>query len=319
MKQLLPGRKTFAILLTENAVVVFLVVFVIFVSLIKRSFSTWDNIVNIINECSIYGIAACAMTTVIICGEFDLSASSIFGWSTVLFVLMCNTMGLLPAFLITFFCGTLFGAFNGLLVAKVRMPAFVVTLGTMIAIRGLAYSVTNAQPINTDNAVLRNIGSFQIGGIGIIPLIYLCILALFIWFLNYTRFGRNIYATGGNYEVARLSGINVVFFKFIVFAILGAASALAGMMYVVRINAGWAPYGQDLSLYCIAATVIGGTSLLGGNGGVQKTFIGVLVLAVLFNALTILGVSGAMQKFIRGLLLITVIMFDSIMAKQQKK
>jgi ribose transport system permease protein len=142
---------------------------------------------------------------------------------------------------------------------------------------------------------------------------------LFIWFLKHTRFGRNIYATGGNYEVARLSGINVAFSKFIVFTILGAAAALAGIMYGVRIKAGWAPYGQDLSLYCIAATIIGGTSLLGGTGGVHKTIIGILVLAVLFNALTLLGVSGSMQKFIRGLVLITVIMLDSIVARRQKE
>ena len=221
------------------------------------------------------------------------------------------------AFIITLLCGALFGAFNGFLVAKVKMPAFVVTLGTMIAIRGLAYVVTKAQPINTDNAVLRKIGQIHIGDISIIPIVYVAVAILFIWFLRYTKFGRDIYATGGNYEVARLSGINVVFSKFIVFTILGAAAALAAIMYGVRIKAGWAPYGQDLSLHCITATIIGGTSLLGGSGGVHKTVIGILLLAILFNALTLLGVSGSMQKFVRGLVLITVIMLDSIVARRR--
>lgn len=317
MTKSLPNRRRVVTFLIENAVSVFLVGFVIFMIFTKRSFSTWDNIVNIINESSIYGIAACAMTIVVISGEFDLSASSIFGWSTVLFTICCNTIGVVGAFVVTLLCGALFGAFNGFLVAKVKMPAFVVTLGTMIAIRGLAYVVTKAQPINTDNALLRKIGQIHIGDISIIPIVYAAVAILFIWFLRYTKFGRDIYATGGNYEVARLSGINVVFSKFIVFTILGAAAALAAIMYGVRIKAGWAPYGQDLSLHCITATIIGGTSLLGGNGGVHKTVIGILLLAILFNALTLLGVSGSMQKFIRGLVLITVIMLDSIVAKRK--
>ena len=319
MKKLLKNKQALVTALIENAVSVILLIFVIFMIFTKRSFSTWDNIVNIINESSIYGIAACAMTIVIISGEFDLSASSVFGWSTVLFVLTINAFGIVAAFFITIACGALFGAFNGILVAKVRMPALVVTLGTMIAIKGLAYVVTNAQPVNTTNETLKAIGDISVAGISIIPMVYLAMLVLFIWFLKHTRFGRNIYATGGNYEVARLSGINVAFSKFIVFTILGAAAALAGIMYGVRIKAGWAPYGQDLSLYCIAATIIGGTSLLGGTGGVHKTIIGILVLAVLFNALTLLGVSGSMQKFIRGLVLITVIMLDSIVARRQKE
>ena len=315
----LPSRKRVVTFLIENAVSVFLVGFVIFMVFTKRSFSTWDNIVNIINESSIYGIAACAMTVVVISGEFDLSASSIFGWSTVLFTICCNTIGVLGAFIVTLLCGALFGAFNGFLVAKVKMPAFVVTLGTMIAIRGLAYVVTKAQPINTNNPTLKAISQIHIGDISIIPMVYLAVIILFVWFLRYTKFGRDIYATGGNYEVARLSGINVVFSKFIVFTMLGAAAALAAIMYGVRIKAGWAPYGQDLSLHCITATIIGGTSMLGGNGGVHKTVIGVILLAVLFNALTLLGVSGSMQKFIRGLVLITVIMLDAVVAKRKKE
>lgn len=315
----LPSRKRVVTFLIENAVSVFLVGFVIFMVFTKRSFSTWDNIVNIINESSIYGIAACAMTVVVISGEFDLSSSSIFGWSTVLFTICCNTIGVFGAFIVTLLCGALFGAFNGFLVAKVKMPAFVVTLGTMIAIRGLAYVVTKAQPINTNNPTLKAISQIHIGDISIIPMVYLAVIILFVWFLRYTKFGRDIYATGGNYEVARLSGINVVFSKFIVFTMLGAASALAAIMYGVRIKAGWAPYGQDLSLHCITATIIGGTSMLGGNGGVHKTVIGVILLAVLFNALTLLGVSGSMQKFVRGLVLITVIMLDAVVAKRKKE
>lgn len=188
----------------------------------------------------------------------------------------------------------------------------------MTAIQGLAYVVTEAQPINTANATLKAFGQFHIAGIGTSPMVFLAVILVFAWFLKKTRFGRAIYATGGNYEVARLSGINVRFCKFTIFVLLGACAALSGVMYTSRIMAGWAPYGSDLSLYCVAATVIGGTSLAGGSGGVHRTIIGVLLMAIMFNALTILGVEGSMQDFIRGLVLITVIMLDASAHMRQK-
>ena len=303
----------------RNAVSMILLVFVIVMVFTKRSFYMWDNITNILNECSVYGVTACAMTAAILCAEFDLSASSVFAWSTVLFVMCCNTFGLALAFLFTLISGAIMGAFNGLLVAKVRVPAFVATLGTMTAIKGLAFVVTEAQPINTSNETLYKIGQFNILGITISPIVFAATILIFIWFLKYTKFGRDIYATGGNYEVARLSGINVEFSKFIVFVLLGVCAAVSGMLYCSRIMAGWAPYGSDLSLYCVAATVIGGTSLMGGSGGVHRTIIGVLVMAVLVNALTLLSVGGSMLKFIRGLVLIIVIMLDAVANIRTKK
>ena len=302
----------------RNAVSMILLVFVIVMVFTKRSFYMWDNIVNILNECSVYGVTACAMTAAILCAEFDLSASSVFAWSTVLFVMCCNTLGLGLAFVITLLSGAAMGAFNGFFVAKVKVPAFVATLGTMTAIKGLAYVVTDAQPINTSNEALYKIGQFNVLGITISPIVFAITILVFIWLLKYTKFGRDIYATGGNYEVARLSGINVEFSKFIVFVLLGVCAALSGMLYCSRIMAGWAPYGSDLSLYCVAATVIGGTSLLGGSGGVHRTIIGVLVMAVLVNALTLLSVGGSMLKFIRGLVLIIVIMLDAVANMRSK-
>ena len=304
--------------LLENAVSMIMIAFMLFMVVRKPSFIRWENIANIINEFAVYGITACAMTTAIICAEFDLSASSVFAWSTVLCCMLCNRFGFAPAVVLTLLCGALFGALNGVLVALVRMPAFVATLGTMTAIKGLAYVVTDAQPINTTNETLKALGQFEVLGIGSAPMVFLAVLLVFAYFLKKTRFGRAIYATGGNYEVARLSGINVKFSKFIIFVLLGSCAALSGIMYTSRILAGWAPYGSDLSLYCVAATVIGGTSLAGGSGGVHRTVIGVLLMAIMFNALTMLGVDGSMQKFIRGLVLITVIMLDAFANKRQR-
>ena len=313
------GRDRIITLLLENAVSLIMVLFLIFMVFYKPVFVSWANICNIINECAIYGITACAMTTAIICAEVDLSVSSTFAWSTVLCCMVCNSLGFAPAVILTLICGAIFGAFNGLLVACVHMPAFVATLGTMTAIKGLAYVVTDAQPINTTNEALKAFGAFEIAGIGTAPMVFLAVLLVFMWFLKKTRFGRGIYATGGNYEVSRMSGINVVFCKFIIFVLLGGCAALSGIMYASRIMAGWAPYGSDLALYCVASTVIGGTSMAGGSGGVHKTVVGLLLMAIMFNAMTMLGVEGSMQKFIRGIVLITVIVLDAFANQRQKR
>ena len=319
MKQLTLNKEKASQFIINNAVFFILVVFLIVMGFIKPSFYSWSNITNIINEFSVYGITACAMTVAIICAEFDLSASSVFSWSTVVFILSINSFGLLPALVITLITGVLMGAFNGVLVAWVKMPAFVVTLGTMTAFKGLAFVVTKASPVNTTNPTLTTIGKFQIlNGITIAPLVFIVVLLVFFFFLKYTKFGRGIYATGGNYQVAFLSGIGVNFYKFIIFVLLGLCAAISGIMYCSRILAGWGGYGGDLSLYCVTATVIGGTSLTGGTGGVHRTLIGLLVLGVLFNALTLLGVGGSMQRFIRGLVLIIIIMLDAFASRRRK-
>lgn len=316
MKSHKANRSLLRNLLSEKTVLIVMGIFIFFMVLNRPSFYTWANITNILTEFSVYGIAACAMTVAIICGEFDLSASSVFAWSTVLFISMTNRFGLLPAFVITMASGVLWGVLNGVLVAKVRMSAFVATLATMTIAQGLAFFYTNGVPNNTSNETLRAIGSFHVFGISVTTMAFVFVLLLFAIIMKSTRFGRNIYATGGNYEVARVAGINVVFYKFIIFVILGACAAFAAVMFSTRIRAGSALYGRDLSLYCVAATVIGGTSLSGGSGGVLKTFVGLLFISILYNALTLLGVQGYFQQLIRGLVLIVVIMVDTWSSKR---
>ncbi len=306
------------IFLKKRAVTVLLLAFIVFMVISKPSFYSWGNITNILTEMSVYGIVAFAMTVAIIGGEFDLSASSIFGWATVFFISITNTLGLIPAFFLTLISGILMGMVNGFLVSKVKLNAFVVTLATMTIIKGLTFFYTGGSPINTSNETLIAIGAFNVAGITLTPIIFVIALIVFILILAKTRFGRNIYATGGNYHVAKLTGINVDYYKFIIFVIVGFCSALAGILLCVRVQAGSALYGKDLALYAVTATVIGGTSLSGGNGGVAKTVIGLLVMSVLFNALTLLGVEGYFQQLIRGIVLIAVIIIDTVIKKKNK-
>lgn len=302
----------------ENAVSIVLTAFVVFMVFYRPSFRSWANLTTIINDCCMYGITALAMTAVIICGEIDLSVSSIYAWSTCLFVILCNSMNIFAAAVITLLVGAVWGLFNGMLVAFLRMPAFVATLGTMYTAKGLAYYITEEKPINTGNPMLATIGKINIANISLVPIVFLIVLAVLYCIMRYTKVGRNVYATGGNYEVARLSGINVKLSKIIVFVFTGICSALSGIMYCTRVYSGAATYGSDLTTWCVAAAVIGGTSMSGGYGGVHRTIIGILLMAILFNALTLLGVDGSMQRFIRGLVLVVVIMFDAI-SKAKKR
>jgi len=294
----------------ENAVTILLTAFVVFMICYRPSFSSWANITAIINDCCMYGITALGMTTVILCGEIDLSVSSIYAWATCLFVILCNSMNVFVAALITLCTGVVWGVFNGLMIAFLRMPAFVATLGTMYTVKGIAYYITEQKPISTSNEMLAAIGKFNIADISIVPFVFIAVLLLLFWFMKYTKAGRAIYATGGNYEVARLSGINVKASKIIVFIFTGICATLSGLMYCTRTYSGAATYGADITTWCVAAAVIGGTSMSGGRGSVVRTIIGILLMAILFNALTLLGVDGSWQRFIRGAVMVVVIMFD---------
>lgn len=317
MKKLTLNKTDIFAALLENAVTIVLTLFVIFMIFYRRSFSSWYNITAIINDCCMYGITALGMTTVIICGEIDLSVSSIYAWSTCLFVILCNSMSVAAAALITLATSVVWGLCNGLLIAYLRMPAFVATLGSMYTIKGLAYYITEQKPINTDNPVLAAIGKINVADISIVPFVFIVVLLVLYWFMKYTKAGRAIYATGGNYEVARLSGINVKASKIIVFIFSGVCASLSGLMYCTRVYSGAATYGADLTTWCVAAAVIGGTSMAGGYGKVPRTIIGILLMAILFNALTLLGVDGSWQRFIRGAVMVVVIMFD--VASKMKK
>jgi ribose/xylose/arabinose/galactoside ABC-type transport system permease subunit len=228
-------------------------------------------------------------------------------------------MNVFAAAAITLATSVVWGTINGMLIAFLRMPAFVATLGSMYTIKGLAYYITEQKPINTTNEMLAAIGKINIADISIVPIVFLVVLGVLFWFMKYTKAGRAIYATGGNYEVARLSGINVKASKIIAFIISAVSASLAGLMYCTRVYSGAATYGSDLTTWSVAAAVIGGTSMSGGYGSVPRTIIGVLLMGILFNALTLLGVDGSWQRFIRGAVMVVVIMFDVISKMNKKK
>lgn len=296
----------------NNIVFIFLFLVVTVMSFANNIFFSFANAMNILTQISIYGVVAYGMTFAIICGEFDLSVSSTFALSSIAFIYFSKIIGIIPALLVVLCIGAVIGLINGLLVSRVGINAFVVTLATMVTIKGLALFWTDGKPIRNNSEIVYQIGNGKLFGIPYIVILFFIILVVSEFVLRKTSFGRNIYATGGNYTVAKVAGINVVFYKTIVFVILGCLAALQGSMLAFRMGSGSALFGGDLALSVVAAVVIGGTNLTGGRGSAVKTLLGLLVIGVIFNSLTLLGVSAYFQDIIKGSVLIAVVFFDAL-------
>ena len=306
--------------LKQQPILVLFAMFIIVVGFVKPSFVSIDNLKNVLVDASIYGVSALAMTIAIICGEFDLSLASNFMWGQIFFCYLLNSWGSSPfGILAAWVCMVLscmfIGAVNGLIVVKGKVTSFITTLGMMTIVKGACLVFTNGDMISTANEFVKMVGKGTFLGFSYLTYIFIALILLAFFIMKYTRFGRSIYATGGNYVAAQLSGIHVRFNKFIIFVILGMAAGISASMFVCLMRAGSVLYGTDLSLTCVAATVIGGTPLSGGKGSVLRTVIGVLVIYVLYKSLAFLGLQGYFNTLIKGLVLLLVVTFDAYMTR----
>lgn len=303
----------------NNIIIAALVAAVLVLSLTAQGFFTMNNLTNIILQISTYGIVAFAMTISIIGGEFDLSVSSLMGFTTLLFTDIAKKSGVFPAIFLCLAAGLVVGLLNGLMVSRLKMDAFVVTLGMMMFIKGLALTYTDGRPNNFPNEVLNAFANGSFLGIPTITWFFLATFLIVDILLRHTRFGRNVYATGGNVQVARMAGINVAFYKMMLFVILGLCTSLSGVLMSMRLSAGNALYGSDLTMSVIAGIVIGGTSMAGGSGSAVRTFWGTLFIGVLFNGLQRLEIQASWQNVIKGAILIAVISTDCLMAQRKTR
>jgi ribose transport system permease protein len=275
------------------------------------NFMTTGNTMNILRQVSINVVLASGMTFVILTAGIDLSVGSILAVSAVLGMLM--SLGAWPALSIPAFLlgGLLLGLLNGALVAFVGLNPFVVTLGTMTALRGAAYLLANGTSVLNDT-----IPSFEWMGNGdflAVPwLIWLAALVVLIsWFiLRKTVLGLQIYAVGGNPQAARLTGIKVSLVLLFVYSMSGLCSGLGGAMSASRLYAANGNWGTGYELDAIAAVVLGGTSLMGGVGSVWGTVVGALIIGVMNNGLTILGLSSFWQYVAKGVVIVLAVMLD---------
>jgi ribose transport system permease protein len=294
------------------------IVILIFWLLSPYFFST-SNLVNILLQSSINAIIAVGMTYVIITAGIDLSVGSIMAFSAVILAsAMQSGIGVPIAILISLIVGTLCGLSNGLLISYGMLPPFIATLGMMSIARGAALLVTQGKPISGFSPEFRFLATGEILSIPfpVILMIIIYIAAHII--LKKTLLGRYTYAIGGNEEASHLSGINTKIIKTTVYGISGLLSGFAGVILTARLNSAQPIAGIMYELDAIAAVVIGGTSLLGGEGKISGTLIGALIMGVLRNGLNLLGVSSFVQQIVIGVVIIIAVLVDMILKKRKK-
>ncbi|CCU77845.1 Ribose ABC transport system, permease protein RbsC (TC 3.A.1.2.1) [Halanaerobium saccharolyticum subsp. saccharolyticum DSM 6643] len=289
-----------------------LLILVTVLSFMSPYFLTIPNLLNVVRQVSIIAIISFGMTMVILTGGIDLSVGSMLAFSGAVTAGMIVNSGLnvFVAILIGLAAGTALGLFNGIAVAKAKLPAFIVTLAMMTVARGFTLIYTNGRPISGFDETFRFFGAGYLGRIPV-PVIIMFILLFIIYILlKKTPLGRYIYAIGGNEKATKLSGINTDRIKIAVYALNGFLAAVSGIILTSRLNSAQPMAGEGYELDAIAAVVLGGTSLSGGSGGVVGTIIGALIIAVLNNGLNLLNVSSFYQLVAKGAVILLAVFLD---------
>lgn len=279
------------------------------------AFLTYTNIINILRQISVIGIMAIGMTFVIATGGIDLSVGAILALVGVISTSMVaegSDTPLVVAVLAGLGVGLLCGIFSGIFIAKLGVPEFIATLATMTIARGLCYVYTDGRPITGFRDDYKVIGGGSVGVAPIPVLIFLVVIVIGIILLNFSKFGRQVLAVGGNEKAAIVSGINAARIKFICYALSGVASAIAGIVLSSRTQTGQPAAGDGNELDAITAVVIGGASLSGGSGSIIGTVVGMLIIGVMTNGLDLLNVSSYYQQVIKGIIILIAVLSDRL-------
>jgi inositol transport system permease protein len=287
-----------------------------------HSFLRPQNLINVVRQISVIGLLALGVMLAIITLGIDLSLGSVHGVAAVVSASLVQQPGWkealypglqLPAFVAVLAglgVGILLGATNGLLISGFRIPPFIATLGMMTAARGFAYIYSNGRPVSTLNADFLWIGGGDLFGIPVPIVVFLTVVVLMHLMLTYSRFGRHIYAIGGNEIAARVSGINVARSKVFIYLISGMLAGLGGVVLTARVQSATPALGMGFELDAIASAVIGGTSFAGGIGTVWGTVVGALIIGVMNNGLDLLNVSPFYQQVVKGVIIVVAIIID---------
>ncbi|MDA3731956.1 ABC transporter permease [Niameybacter massiliensis] len=286
----------------------------------SNSFLASKNIFNVLRQISTNLYLACGMTMVIILGGIDLSVGSIIALSGCISA-GCVARYNLPlpvALLIGISIGLMIGMLNGTIVAKTTIPPFIVTLATMNIVKGLAYVYTGGSPVRVVTKEWQFLGAGYIGPIPTPVIILIAVLIVTAILMNKTKFGRHMYAVGGNQQAAQFSGINVAKVKFWVHAYSGLMAGLAGVVLASRMYSGQPTAGDGAEMDAIAAVVVGGTSMAGGYGKIGGTIIGALIIGVLNNGLNLMNVNSFWQYVVKGSVILLAVYIDYIRNKKKK-
>lgn len=305
---------------TRYSMVGVLVVLVIIATILYPGFLGLGNIGNILTQNSAIGLVAIGMTFVIISGGFDLSVGATYALSATLFAgITIQSGSVVLAWFAAMAAGAAVGVVNGLIISKINVNPFVATLGTSSIVSGLAYIYSNSAPfVVNDVPAFQDLALSAIAGIKLPIIILVVAFVVSALFIAKTTIGRNIYAVGGNREAAWLSGLRVKGINGSTYVVAGLLAALAGTMDASRLGVGQADVGGTTALDAIAIVVVGGTSLLGGEGAIWRSAVGLLILATLTNVFYSLNVSQNWQLIAKGVIVVAAVAVDAIARRRER-
>lgn len=288
-----------------------LIILCLIVSIIAPRFLTLGNITNVLTQVSVNAIIALGMTFVILTGGIDLSVGSTVAITGAVAAYMVKgNVNVLVAVILAIIIGAAIGYLNGFIVARGKIQAFIATLATMTIFRGVTYVFTNGNPISGLGNSFMVIGNKKLAGLPLPVIFMILVFIIAAYVITQTRFGRYVYAIGGNEDSARLSGISTSKIKNLVYMISGITAAISGIIVTSRIGSASPNSGTGFELDAIAAVVLGGTSLAGGEGQILGTIIGAVIIGVLNNALNLLNVSPFYQSIVKGAVILLAVLVD---------
>lgn len=313
------NENEFSIFMRRYGIGLVMLAMIIVLSAVSPTFRTSGNVISILLQVSINGLIALGMVFVITAGGIDLSVGSMLALGSVVIGAVLNLTGnVMWACLAAIIVNTVFGFINGFLVAKFNMIPFVVTLATMSIIRGSAYIVSGGYSQSVSEQRFLKIGSGTVFGIIPIPVIILIIVTVLSYILLHnTKFGRYIYAVGGNIYAATAAGVNIFWTRAGSFIISGICSGIASIIMTSRITAAQPNIGIGYEVDAIAACVIGGTSFSGGVSTIPGTFMGIIIIGLIYNGMNLVGISSYWQTITKGLLIIGAVMLDMLMNRRK--
>ena len=309
-----PRNRAISFLLSQSGFLLsFIVVLSIAITLMNRNFIKPQNIINVLGQISMVGIVAVGVGLVLISGDFDISVGSQISLNGAVLAILLTRTGSVPlAVAAVFLLGAALGAANGLIVAKSKCASFIMTLGTRAAYHGLVLVLTKGRNFPLKGA-FETLGRGRLGGVIPVPIIIFFLVLLFAFLLmRYTRFGRTLFAVGGNPKAAYLSGVNNDAMKIAVYTLCGLLTALASMTLISKLGASYPNTGDGYEMDSLAATVVGGTSLAGGKGSALGLFLGVIIFGLMSNSLNIMNVSPYFRDVFIGGIIIVATVFSRI-------
>ena len=303
----------------QKGIIIILLAMILFLFIISPTFRTFQNTINVLNQISINGIIAMGMTFVIICAGIDISVGSIIALASVVVgAVLTNHSNSLTAVTAAIIACALVGLFNGFFIAKFGMFPFVVTIASQLIIRGLAYVISNGKSYVLTNDSFKQLGQGRLfGKIPYSIFVFLGVTLVCHILLTRMKYGRYLYATGGNEQAAIASGVNVFMVKIATYVCMGICTGIAGVLLTARVNAGQPAMGVGYETDAIAASVIGGVSFIGGIGSIGGTAIGVLIIGLINNGMNLMGISSFYQQIVKGFIILLTVIMDMQISKKK--